>query len=62
MYSVTVGNLGCVHRSDDFQDAKIAFDNYVTLSKDGAGRCAGESVYLWDGDDIYEEYEGTTEY
>lgn len=55
-YNVVVSNIGMVGDYDTLQVAESKFYAYVTLSKIGSGRKAGQSVYLFDGDKIIEEY------
>ncbi len=56
MYKVIVSNIGTIGDYDTLEVAEYKFDVYVTLSKIGSGRKAGQSVYLFDGDKIIEEY------
>lgn len=45
-YVVNVGNLGNVCDTEDFESAKLHFEEYVRLSKSGYGRVAGECVII----------------
>jgi hypothetical protein len=59
-YSVNVGNIGNM----DYTSKKLAlecFNTYVTLSKSGEGRAAGESVYLFCDGEIIAEHIGTVD-
>jgi hypothetical protein len=54
-YQIVVGN-DTVHDDDDYEDARNAFDSYLTLSKKRYGRVAGEPVTFIDGEEIVDEY------
>lgn len=56
MYKVIVSNVGTIGNYTTLKAAKSQYYAYVTLSKVGYGRNAGESVYLFNGDEIIEEY------
>lgn len=45
-YIINVGNLGNVCETEDFENAKLHFEEYVKLSKAGYGRVAGECVVI----------------
>ena len=56
-YTVCVGNVGTM----DYTSKKLAiecYDTYVTLSKNGETRAAGESVALLCNDEIIAEHIG----
>lgn len=56
MYKVIVSNIGTIGNYDTLEAAESKFDLYVMLSRIGSGRKAGQSVYLFDGDQLIEEY------
>ncbi len=56
-YTVIVGNVGNM----DYTNKKLAMDcykTYVTMSKQGVTRAAGESVTLLEGEEIIMEHIG----
>jgi len=58
IYYVIVGNVGTM----DYTSKKLAIDcfkTYRTLSMQGITSAAGESVTLFEGDNIIDEYIGT---
>jgi len=58
VYTVNVGNIGNI----EYTNKKLAIDcfkTYRSLSMQNITRCAGESVYLMEGDNILMEYIGT---
>ena len=57
-FEVIVGNVGRVECTDDRLTAAGAYRLYVELSKRHEGRCAGESVTLFDNGEIVWEHEG----
>ena len=59
-YAVTVGNIGIVHHeSDDYDESKKVYDEYVDISNnDKTSRAYEESVVLWGDDEPIEEYTG----
>ena len=59
MYTVIVGNVGKIGEYASRNLAKEAYQTYVELSKSEYGRVSGEPVYLFENDDIIEEYKGT---
>jgi len=55
MFQVIVGNVGCVHETENERDAFFTARLYVDRSKSGRGRCAGEPVtVLKDGEPVQE--------
>lgn len=59
-YIVNVGNIGNI----DYTNKQLALDcysTYVSLSKKGITRAAGESVFLFCNDEIVKEYTGTND-
>ena len=56
MYKVIVSNIGTIGYYDTLDVAESRFWFYVTLSKVGSERKAGQSVYLFDGDNLIDEY------
>ena len=59
-YIVNVGNVGNM----DYTSKVLALDcyaTYVTLSKKGITRAAGESVVLFCNDEIVKEYTGAND-
>lgn len=58
-YSVVVGNIGTVCDHECYDNAYDTYRRYVKQSKENSGRAAGESVTLFHGEEIAEEYEGT---
>ena len=61
MYTLIVGNVGTIGKYDTLKVAKHQYVTYVNLSAIGYGKVAGECVYLFDGDEIIEEYTGTND-
>lgn len=60
-YEVIVGNVGSVLEPDaDEQEAHTAFEHYAKLSDEGYGRCAGESVVLFEDDEPIRKYDPRT--
>ncbi len=59
MYTVIVGNVGKIGEYASRQLAQESYKSYVELSTSGYGRVAGESVYLFENDEIIEEHMGT---
>jgi hypothetical protein len=59
MYTVIVANVGKIGEYASRKLAKDAYKSYVELSTSGYGRVAGESVYLFENDEIIEEHMGT---
>jgi hypothetical protein len=60
-FRVLVGNVGTVHTGRDYVTAARVYAEYLTISKSGHGRAAGEDVTLIGGDDIVLEYHGTND-
>jgi hypothetical protein len=60
-YQVVVGNIGTVYDGNNFMSAWAAFSAYKKQSAKGVGRAAGESVTLFDKDEIRHEYSGSQE-
>jgi hypothetical protein len=58
-YQVIVGNIGTVYDGGDLKEAHKAFDEYEAQSENGYGRASGESVALFDGEEILREHFGT---
>lgn len=52
-FHVIVGNVGTVHTGNDETSARRVFAEYVSASRDGIGRAAGESVSVFDS--VYSE-------
>jgi hypothetical protein len=59
MYTLIVANVGKIGEYASRKLAKDAYKSYVDLSTSGYGRVAGESVYLFENDEIIEEHMGT---
>jgi hypothetical protein len=59
MYTLIVANVGKIGEYASRKLAKDAYKSYVELSTSGYGRVAGESVYLFENDEIIEEHMGT---
>lgn len=57
-YRVIVGNIGEVCSTDGRNEAVKTYGIYKRDSMSGYGRGSGESVTLFDGDDILYEYIG----
>lgn len=58
-YTVVVGNVGRVVDTTDEEVARKTYEEYVGLSKQGNGRCAGEGVVMMaDGEVVREHMEG----
>jgi hypothetical protein len=47
MYTVTVGNIGEVCETPDFDEALETYEEYREQSLSNYGRAAGETVVLW---------------
>lgn len=60
-YRVIVGNIGTVYTGSKHLDARIAYEAYVTMSKQGLGKPAGEPVTLLKHGEPIREYPGTLE-
>jgi len=58
-YQVTAGNVGLVHEGNSKAEVEKIYRLYVTKSKHNEGRVAGESVTLFDGEEIIAEHIGT---
>lgn len=56
-HEIVVENVGTVITTEDEAVAEKAYTNYVTLSRDGVGRCSGESVTWMRDDDVYREFD-----
>jgi len=57
-YTVVVGNVGTM----EYKIKKFAiecYESYVALSRSNVTRAAGESVTMFEGDNIIMEYIGT---
>lgn len=61
MYRVLVGNIGNVCTTQNHNEAKATYNEYVTQSKTGYGRAAYENVTLFRDAEIIREHTGTTE-
>jgi hypothetical protein len=61
MYTLIVGNIGTIGKYDTLKVAKYQYVTYVNLSAIGYGKVAGESVYLFENDEIIEEHMGTND-
>ena len=61
MYTVIVANVGKIGEYASRQLAQESYKSYVELSTSGYGRVAGESVYLFENDEIIEEHMGTND-
>jgi hypothetical protein len=61
MYVVIVGNVGKVSENASRHLAQQQYDAYVSLSKIGYGRVAGESVFLMENDEIISEHIGVND-
>lgn len=56
-YSVHVGNIGCTGTLNTLRAARSEFAHYVSLSRRGIGRAAGEDVLIVDrSGEIIAEY------
>jgi len=60
-YQVIVSNIGTVYWGTNGFEAIREYNQYVRLSKSGAGRASDESVTLFMDDEIYREHIGTQE-
>lgn len=58
-YTVVVGNIGTVYTGSNLRDARFEARLYVDRSKRRMGRAAGESVTVFQDDEIVDEYPGT---
>ena len=56
-FQVLVGNIGSVYIGNDKGLAVSTFREYADQSKNNYGRAAGESVTLFDRDEITKEVE-----
>jgi hypothetical protein len=57
-YQVIVGNIGTVYDGDNMIDANRDFGTYKRQSQSGRGRAGGETVTLFDNDEIKFEHIG----
>jgi hypothetical protein len=57
-YTVIVGNIGTVYFGADKKKANQIFDEYVGQSESGRGRASGETVTLFDCEEILREHFG----
>jgi hypothetical protein len=57
-YAVLVGNVGTVYRGPDMNQARMAYDHYLSLAKHGEGSAGHESVSLFSEHDVIEEWSG----
>lgn len=58
-YEVIVSNVGTVCLTDDGDDARQRYAEYVELSKSLRGRAGGEDVVLLIGGEINAEFRGS---
>lgn len=58
MYTVIVGNIGTVYRGPCAHTARTLYSSYMGDSKANYGRASGESVYLFEDDEISRAYLG----
>jgi hypothetical protein len=58
-HEIIVGNIGSVYFTQNKKEAQRAFNTYVSNSKCGYGRAAGEPVTWFIDSEIYKEYEGS---
>lgn len=56
MFRVLVGNIGTVYTGDDENEARELFNNYCESSQSWNGMAGGESVTLFDGEEILEDF------
>lgn len=59
MFQVVVGNIGTVINTSDKAKAQHAFNEYVSQSKSGVGRAGGETITLFQDDEILMEHVGS---
>lgn len=57
-YQVICGNVGTVCDTDKIEEARRAYNQYVNKSRQGAGRCGGESVTLMEEGHPQWEHQG----
>jgi hypothetical protein len=55
-YEVVVGNIGIVYSGFSLMQALEDFKRYVGYSKSGEGRCAYESVVMFQDGEITQEH------
>lgn len=60
-YQVIVGNIGTVYDGDSYMDAKQAYSEYRKQSRANYGRASGESVTMFENDEIKWEHDGSNE-
>lgn len=60
-YQVIVGNIGTVYDGDDYNAAKMEYNDYRSASLQGYGRAAGEEVTMFDDGEIASIFPGTGE-
>ena len=58
-YEVIVSNLGKVLEGNNSVKANSAYNTYVSQSKRGYGRVAGESVDMYRNGEIVKQYTGS---
>jgi len=57
-YQVICGNIGTVYDGDNMIDANRDYGTYKRQSQSGVGRAGGETVTLFDNDEIKFEHIG----
>jgi hypothetical protein len=60
-FEVICGNVGSVYSGNSRMAAKSTFNTYVDHSSSGYGRAAGESVTLFEDDEILDEHVGSVD-
>lgn len=61
MYTLIVGNIGKINEYASRQLAQQEYESYVNLSTQECGRAAGESIFLFENDEIISEYIGSND-
>lgn len=56
VYTVIVGNVGCVYSGESDTEAKRIYDVYVHISQAGTGRAGGVPVYMLKSGDMLSEH------
>lgn len=57
-YEVIVGNIGSVYKSTSKETALDLYRYYITVSDNGMGRSANESVRLFANGELVSEHKG----
>lgn len=58
-HAIIVSNVGMVYDGRSKRAAQLCFNTYVDRSKAECGRCGGEGVVWYIGNEIHQEYTGT---